>query len=91
MTETKENVYRDLQKSLDNLPISYPETESGVEIRSLKRLFSVEQALIASKLGFNPKSLQDIYNELNGDGLTLKKVDEQLDAMFTDGLISYYL
>ncbi|MHA1979892.1 MAG: ATP-binding protein [Promethearchaeota archaeon] len=87
MTETKENVYRDLQKSLDNLPISYPETESGVEIRILKQLFSPEQALIASKLGFNPKALQDIYNELNGDGLTLKKVEEQLDAMFTDGLI----
>lgn len=87
MAETKEKVYRDLQRSLDRLPISYPETESGVEIRILKQLFSPEQALIASKLVFNPKSLQDIYNELNEDELTLKKVEEQLDIMYTDGLI----
>jgi len=87
MVETKENVYRELQRSLDSLPISYPETESGVEIRILKHLFSPEQALIASKLDFTPKALQDIYNELKEDALTLKKVEEQLDTMYTDGLI----
>ena len=40
-------VYRKLQKYLDRMPISYPETESGVEIRILKHLFTPEEAEIA--------------------------------------------
>jgi len=49
MNEVEKSVYRELQQSLDKLPISFPATESGVEIRILKRLFSPEKALIASK------------------------------------------
>ena len=44
---TESQVYRDLQKHLDRLPISYPSTESGVEIRILKHLFTPEEAKIA--------------------------------------------
>ena len=87
MSEKEDSVYRALQQSLDKLPISYPATESGVEIRILKQLFSPVQALIGSKLDFNLKSLQDIYDLLKSEDLTLKKVEEQLDAMYVDGLI----
>ncbi len=90
MVETKENVYRALQRALDRLPISYPETESGVEIKILKKLFTPEQALIGSKLGFRLKSLQDIYKEVKEEGLTFEKVEKQLDAMHTEGLILEY-
>ena len=64
MEESEENVYRALQKSLDTLPISFPATESGVEIKILKHIFSPVQALIGSKLGFKPKHLKDIYELL---------------------------
>jgi len=87
MNEEEDRVYRELQQNLDKLPISYPATESGVEIRILKQLFSTVQALIGSKLDFNLKSLQDIYDLLKSEDLTLKKVEEQLDAMYADGLV----
>ncbi len=87
MEETKEDVYRDLQKSLDRLPISFPETESGVEIRILKHLFSPEKALIASKLGFNPKALNIIFSELEKYDIPFERVEKALDEMFIDGLI----
>ena len=32
------DVYKNLAKHLDNLPTGYPSTESGVELRILKRL-----------------------------------------------------
>ena len=72
LTEKERNVYRELQESLDRLPISYPATESGVELRILKHLFSPEKALIASKLGFNPKSLKEIYTEVEEDEVSGK-------------------
>ncbi|MHA1459701.1 MAG: ATP-binding protein [Promethearchaeota archaeon] len=86
MEETRD-VYRELQRNLDKLPISFPATESGVELKILKYMFSPEQALIGSKLGFRPKSLKDIYELLKEEGLTLERVEEQLDTMHADGLI----
>lgn len=37
MSETSD-VYRKLQKHIDNMPIPFPATESGVEINLLKHL-----------------------------------------------------
>ncbi|MHA2393607.1 MAG: ATP-binding protein [Promethearchaeota archaeon] len=89
LKEKEVNVYRELQESLDKLPISYPATESGVEIRILKHLFSPEEALIASKLGFNPKSLKEIYTEVEKDGFLLESVEGYLDNMYAKGLIRH--
>ncbi len=33
-----ENVYRRLQQHIDNMPVGYPATESGVELRLLQHL-----------------------------------------------------
>ncbi|MHA1885119.1 MAG: hypothetical protein ACW96S_08715 [Promethearchaeota archaeon] len=40
MTELTDDIYRVLQQALDKLPIGFPETESGVEIRILKHIFT---------------------------------------------------
>ena len=85
--EDEVSVYRKLQQNLDKLPISYPATESGVEIRILKHLFSPEWALIASKLGSKPITLKDIYSKVEKDGIPLEKVEKALDEMDTEGLI----
>ena len=87
MEESEEKVYRALQKSLDAMPISFPETESGVEIRILKHIFSPVQALIGSKLGFRPTPLEVIYEELKEEELTLEEVEKQLELMYDEGII----
>ena len=44
------DVYQKLAAHLDNLPAGFPPTETGVELRILKRLFSPEEAEIAQAL-----------------------------------------
>jgi len=39
-----DEVYHKLAKVLDTLPNGFPATESGVEIKLLKRIFEPEQA-----------------------------------------------
>ena len=36
---TEADAYRQLQKHLDTMPVGYPATDSGVEIRLLKKIF----------------------------------------------------
>ncbi len=43
-------IYRNLAKHLNNLPGGFPPTESGVELRILKRLFTPEEADLATYL-----------------------------------------
>ena len=42
MVKNEEDVYRVLQKHLDKMPIGFPATKSGVELRLLKYLFTPE-------------------------------------------------
>ncbi|MBD3213155.1 MAG: 4Fe-4S ferredoxin, partial [Candidatus Lokiarchaeota archaeon] len=46
-------IYRKLQQHLNKETISFPPTESGIEIRLLKKLFSKEEAEIALHLYFS--------------------------------------
>ena len=54
------DVYRRLQKHLDALPVAYPATESGVELRILKRLFTPEEAEVALGLSAVPEPVEKI-------------------------------
>ena len=55
---TETQVYRDLQKHPDRLPAGFPPTESGVEIRILKHLFTPEEAKMAIELSMMPEDLE---------------------------------
>ena len=50
------DVYRRLQKHLDELPIGFPATESGVELRILRTLFTPEEAEVALGLNALPET-----------------------------------
>ncbi len=49
------DIYTKLAKFLDGLPGGFPSTDTGVEIRILKRLFTQEEAELAMKLSFLPE------------------------------------
>lgn len=55
-----EDVYKKLAVHLDNTPGGYPETESGVELRILKRLFTPEEAELTLSLVMMPESVEVI-------------------------------
>lgn len=78
------DAYRKLAKHLDNLPAGFPSTESGVEMRILKRLFSVEEANIATALTMMPEPVAGIAARLDMDE---SRLAESLEAMAEKGLI----
>ncbi|MFW9878026.1 MAG: DUF362 domain-containing protein [Candidatus Thorarchaeota archaeon] len=83
------DIYRALQKHLDKMPIGFPTTESGVELRVLKHLFSTKQAELAMYLSFQPLSLDKIYKKAKKIGITIERLEKELDQMVIDGLIHH--
>jgi len=85
---TSDEIYRELQRHLDEMPVGYPPTESGVEIRILKHLFTPEEAALAKHLSVIPEPVSRIHSRL-GDktGLSLPELGESLDRMFRKGTV----
>ena len=81
------NVYRELQEHLDKMPVGFPKTESGVEISLLEKLFTLEEAVIATKLKFFPVELKKIHRSLKKNNVSIDILNEKLDKMVQKGLI----
>ncbi len=79
-----DEVYTRLREFLDNMPGGFPATESGVEIKILKKLFTPEQAEIAMQLKPLPEPVSTIAERLGMDG---SKAAEKLESMAKEGLI----
>ncbi|MFX0027583.1 MAG: 4Fe-4S binding protein [Candidatus Hermodarchaeota archaeon] len=88
--ESQVEVYKELQQLLHTLPVGYPATKSGVELRLLKRVFTPEEAKIATHLTFsydNLDSLDTIYGRMKGLGYTKEELKSYLDNMVKKGAI----
>ena len=79
------DVYRRLQKHLDALPIAYPSTESGVELRILRRLFTEEEAEVALGLNAVPEPVEKIHHRVPNH--TEPELERILDRMVEKGAI----
>ncbi len=89
------DVYERLAKHLDNLPSSYPATDSGVELRILKHLFTPEEAdaamaltlfpepagAIAKRLGKNESDIETLFYSMSKKGLIGRSGKEQKKYM----------
>jgi len=81
------DVYKRLASHLDDLPGGFPPTETGVEQRILRRLFTPEEAEMALHLALIPEEVKVIAHRAN------RSVEEAiglLDEMFQKGLISKF-
>lgn len=85
--EQEDKVYRNLQKYLDRMPVSYPATESGAEIRILKHLFTPQEAEIALHLSMIPESIERIHKRLKKSGMSIEELQDSLDRMVNKGSI----
>jgi electron transport complex protein RnfB len=79
-----EDVYKKLALHLDKTPSGYPETESGVEIRILKQLFTKEEAGLALNLVMIPEPVEAIAQRAGQDP---DKIEPILIEMGKKGLI----
>ncbi len=79
-----DEIYKKLAEHLDNTPGGFPSTESGVELRILRRLFTEEQAELALNLFMMPEPPEAIAERA---GMDPEKVRTMLADMSRKGLI----
>jgi ferredoxin len=79
-----QDVYQRLAQHLDNLPAGFPSTDSGVELRILKRLFTPEEAQTAVGLSLLPETVSEIAARTGREESALA---QQLERMSRKGLI----
>ncbi len=77
--------YQSLARRLDALPNGYPPTPDGTELRLLARLFTPEQAALASKLRLALETAEQLAARLDKEAVDLRK---QLKDMVRKGLIA---
>jgi len=82
-----ESIYRRLQKHIDNMPVGYPATESGVELRLLEHLFTPEEAGMALHLSALPEPIGKIHSRAKRAGIGLEELKEGLDRLAQKGAI----
>jgi len=83
-TET-DSIYRKLQRHLNTLPIGYPKTESGVELRLLKYVFTPKEAEVATKLRFIPDPIEAIYRRVKRKINSIEELEAILFSMYEKG------
>ncbi len=82
-----ESVYHRLQKHIDNMPVGYPATESGVELRLLKHLFTPEEAELALHLSALPEPIEKIHSRAKKAGISLSELRQGLNRLAQKGAI----
>ncbi len=76
--------YEKLREFLDQFPIGFRKTDSGVEIEILKRLFTEEEAELTTFLTIRPERAQSIARRA---GKNVAEITDKLEAMAKKGLI----
>jgi Pyruvate/2-oxoacid:ferredoxin oxidoreductase delta subunit len=79
-----QEVYERLARHLDQLPAGFPKTDSGVELRILKRLFTEEEAELACRVTHLPASAEKIARRANRP---TEDLADALERMSLKGLL----
>ncbi|MDD3717709.1 MAG: hypothetical protein PHP28_03475 [Actinomycetota bacterium] len=78
------DLYTRLREFLDRLPGGFPATDTGVEVKILKKLFTPADAAMA--LCLTPK-LEAVETIAGRCGLEASEAEERLESMYAKGLI----
>jgi len=80
-------IYQRLRRELDRLPIPFPATKSGVELRLLRKLFTREEAEIALHLSAIPERASKIHKRLGNTTISPEHLEQCLNRMVKKGAI----
>lgn len=78
------DAYESLAKALDRLPGGFPPTKSRVELQILRKIFSPEEAQLASYLTGTSEAVEVIAAKAS---LPVEQIEERLNAMRGRGVI----
>ncbi len=79
------DIYKVLAKKLDEMPNGYPATDNGVELKILRKIFTPEEAEMATKLKSLPETVEQIAKRLEK---TIPVMQQILDFMAEKGQIA---
>ena len=80
-----EQVYRKLQKHLNNQAVGFPATRSGVELKILKHIFDPNEAEIASYLSYKFEPLETIFGKVQHLTESTEELQKILDSILKKG------
>ena len=80
-----QGAYKKLAERMDALPNGFPPTESGAELRLLAKLYTPEEAELASQLRLTKEVPEQVANRLGRDKVEVRKL---LKGMARNGLIA---
>jgi electron transport complex protein RnfB len=83
--DSKDQVYANLQKHLDNQAVGFPATRSGVEIKILKHIFTPEEAEITSYLSYKLEPLEAIFDRVGHLLESPEELEKLLDGIQKKG------
>jgi hypothetical protein len=72
------DVYERLAETLDALPNGFPRTESGIELKILKKIYTEEEAEITCNLKLLPESAEQIADRLGRDPAAMAETLERM-------------
>jgi H+/Na+-translocating ferredoxin:NAD+ oxidoreductase subunit B len=79
-----QNIYRQVQNKIDQFSMGFPETESGVEIKILKKLFSENDAKVFMEISFLLEDSKKIAGKI---GMSEDEANDKLTDMAKRGLL----
>ncbi len=85
------DLHRQLQEHLDKLPIGFPRTESGVEIKILQHLFDTFETKVALCLSLGNSSVPTVQKRMKrkfNEEYELDSLRKVLDKMYLSGSIN---
>jgi NAD-dependent dihydropyrimidine dehydrogenase PreA subunit len=85
--KSNNDIYRQLQRHLDSMPIPFPESESGYDIKLLQHFFTPDEAQIALELSALPEPVNRIHQRLKETGISLNELESALDKLVEKGSI----
>jgi hypothetical protein len=87
MMDSSNDIYRKLQRHIDNVPAAFPKSGPNIDIRLLKQLFTPEEAEIALELRALPEALERIHERLKKTGISIDDLEKALDNLVKKGAI----
>ena len=83
------DIYRKLQQNLDKLPIGFPATKSGIDLKVLTYFFTPEEAKIGTHLKWELQSVEQILEIAKELNLTKEELEVKLDTLAEKGSIRF--
>lgn len=83
-----EDLYRRLQKHLDQQHVGFPSTKQGADLRLLQRLFTGDEAKLAMHLSYKPVPLAEVMRQAVAE-FPEGQVERLLESLLQKGAIGW--